>query len=893
MKNISFDNPYMLLIALPLLAALLIPYFISVSKDNKSKGWIASLVIHIAIILSVSLAAAGLVHTTVMTRTKVYIVADVSYSSNRNLDEIDEYIKQIEENLPSNSRLGIVCFGKDTEILTSSGSTVRSVKEAKVDDSATDIASAIDFTSTLFSEGEIKRIILITDGFSTTSEGKVASAVSRAVAKDIKIDAVYLNNNLREGECEMQISDAEYTKATYLDHESKLNLLIESNVKGGAILDLYVKLEEESEYRRLETAVFDLDEGINIASFDLSTEESGVFDYKVTLSSSEDISPYNNTYFFTQTVAGKRNILLVTEKNDDIEELTRIYGDDAVIDGYLISTKNNKIPYTIEDLVKYDEIILSNIDIRKIDNVYAFVDSVDLAVSQYGKSLITLGDLSMQNRDDEIFARLEEILPISFGNANKDSKLYTIVMDISRSMYHNRPAQFNMAKKAAEKLVSILDDNDSVAFVTLSGEAKIELLPTRLGDCREELYKLIENVKTTQGTFIGAALDMAYKNIKDLPFEEKQVMLISDGKTFTNEPESAMDVAELMKNDGIVLSTISMLNHSPQYPDDHTNGCLYLRSLAEIGGGRYYDFLDESKLLDLIFADIADEITDSVVEKQTKVNINTFRDGILDGILTLPDVMGYVNSKPKLDATMVLSVDYRKNSTTVKEVPLYSYRNHGNGRVASFTSSLSGDWLSGWGDEVKSLLFGNMLVSNTPAEWVDYPFDINIEYSGDQSRIEIIPSSVNPRAKATLTLVSPDGKIVKEAMAFNLNRYFIDIPTAQMGKYYIDITYTYGNHSFSSSSYFTRSYADEYDSFAAYDIVEIYDFLRGSGRIFKDGNIDLTNNKNEIDTYEMSFRVPLLIAAVVLFVVDVVIRKFKWNDLLGLFAKVRREETSQ
>ena len=65
MRNISFDNPYWLLIAIPLAAALLIPYFISVSKDNRSKGWVASLIIHIVIIISIALSAAGLVHTTV------------------------------------------------------------------------------------------------------------------------------------------------------------------------------------------------------------------------------------------------------------------------------------------------------------------------------------------------------------------------------------------------------------------------------------------------------------------------------------------------------------------------------------------------------------------------------------------------------------------------------------------------------------------------------------------------------------------------------------------------------------------------------------------------------------------------------------------------------------
>ena len=198
MKSISFDNPYWLLLAIPLLAATLIPYFVSVSKDNRTKSWITSLVIHIVIILSLSLAAAGLVHTTVITRTKVYVVADVSYSSSRNLDKIDEFIEQINDSLPQNSRLGIVCFGNDAKILTSSGTAIKSVKQADVDDTGTNIAGALDYTATLFSEGEIKRIILITDGNDTTYDGSAVAAVERLVAKDIRIDAVYVDSNLKE-----------------------------------------------------------------------------------------------------------------------------------------------------------------------------------------------------------------------------------------------------------------------------------------------------------------------------------------------------------------------------------------------------------------------------------------------------------------------------------------------------------------------------------------------------------------------------------------------------------------------------------------------------------------------------------------------------------------------
>ena len=65
--------------------------------------------------------------------------------------------------------------------------------------------------------------------------------------------------------------------------------------------------------------------------------------------------------------------------------------------------------------------------------------------------------------------------------------------------------------------------------------------------------------------------------------------------------------------------------------------------------------------------------------------------------------------------------------------------------------------------------------------------------------------------------------------------------------------------------------------------------MRGVGQVSKDGNLNLENDKNEIDTYELNFRIPLLIAAVVLFVIDVIVRKFKWKDIQGLFARKRKE----
>ena len=347
------------------------------------------------------------------------------------LDEVDGYLEEIRGSLPPNSMLGVVCFGRDSVIHVYSGGELKSVRDAKVDASGTDIASALDFTATLFGEGELKRIVLITDGCDTVSEGAVAASVERLVAKEIKIDTVYVDSNLKAEEREVQISSAQFTPSTYLGHESTLTLLLQANAESDVIVDLLLRRAGETDYVSIDTAVYTVDEGTTPITFTLPTDTEGTFDYKAVVTATADTSPHNNVYTLTQTVVGKRQVLLVTERQADVDEIRTLYGTDAEIDAYLISGRHRDVPYTVEALSQYDEIILSNVDIRGIHNVGAFVDSVDIVVSKFGKSLITLGDLAMQNKDDEVFEKLEELLPVSFGNANKDEKLFTLILDLS------------------------------------------------------------------------------------------------------------------------------------------------------------------------------------------------------------------------------------------------------------------------------------------------------------------------------------------------------------------------------------------------------------------------------------------------------------------------------
>ena len=868
MKNISFDNPYLLLLFIPLLLLIVIPFAIAIRKENKSKSVIASLVIHIVIAACVSLAFAGLHTSTVMTETQVFVVADISYSSNKNLDVIDGYIKELEDKLPENSKMGVVCFGKDHAILTEMGGEFTSVKDARLDDSATDIASALDYTATLFDSDVIKRIVIISDGKQTgpdTSVGKLINSIEAIYAENIYIDAIYLDNNISENVSEVQISGVDYTRSTYVNHESAAEVLIQSSTDTHALAVLSANGE------KVDTRALTLKRGYNIVNFDLDTSAAGVCDYKITLVADEDNTSANNFYDFTQTVAGKLNVLLVSELDSDLERARELYGKSAVIDAYI---RDRNVPCSVEDLCKYDEIVLSNVDVRKLNNFSSFIDGIDKVVSVFGKSLVTMGDLCIQNKTDEVLKQLQDMLPVKYGNNDDEPKLYTIVIDTSRSMQNF--GRLPIAKESAYYLIDMLNEKDYICIVNFWGKYNMVQSPTELTD-KEAVKTIIRNIDPYQGTLIGNAMHTVRDELSNWAFEDKQIMLISDGLSYSLENDDPVEETQALYDMGVITSVI--------HPAAREEGEATLRSIAEVGGGGYYEIAHMEDLEDVMFSEIADDLTESVIEKQTPVSIDKKYDKVLEGISSIPDVHGFMYAKKKGSAVTVLTVEHKKSEKVTETLPLYSYWDYGNGRVSTLTTSLSGEWTKDWQNNSGETLLSNIYIENTPKERIDYPFTVNVENSDSKSKIEIIPLTLNPYATADVIITLPDFTQISERLIFDSSKYTYSFDTLQFGKYNIEVVYSYGENTYKANTAFNISYAPEYNSFEAFSPSNLHAAIRNRGTVYDGVVPTLENNQNEVALYTVRLTVPLMIAAAVLYVIDIIVRKIKKEDITGLFKK--------
>lgn len=865
MRNISFDNPWLLLLAIPLIAAVVVPYCIAIRKDNKNGHTVASLILHLLIIALVVPALAGMASVTVMTKTEVYVVADVSYSANRNLDLVDAYITELQGKLPENSTVGLVCFGKDVICVRKAGEgTLPSVKDTAVDDRATDIAGALEYTATLFSDGVIKRIVLLTDGKQTDADGTSAliSAVEHLYADNIALDTVYVDNNLGTDVTEVQISGVDHTPSTYLGHRTDVSVLVQSSVQTDAIVSLYCGGE------CLQEKAVSLQAGYNPIGFTADTAAAGEFDYEVRIEAAGDTSPYNNCYTFTQSVTETLRVLLITSSQTDVNAAAQMYGAHAKIDAFV---NDANVPYTIEQLCAYDQIVLSGVDVGKLKNTTAFIQALDMAVSQFGKSLITIGDTNLQNQNDDSLSGLADMLPVRFGNDDADPKLYCLVLDSSRSM--QMASRLIMTKKAAIKFLDLLNPEDYVMVVSFSGEVYIEQMPTEATN-KEQVAAVINGIQPTQGTVIGAALKAAFHQMKSLSFSEKQIVLISDGMSYSAEPDDAADMANQIYQAGIVTTVI---NTSCQ------EGTENMQNIANYGRGRYYWLQDERDLDELIFGDVADEVTESVIEAQVAVTIKDAKDDAVAGISYLPDVHGFVYAKAKASAKTVLTVPYTKASGSVLDAPLYAYWKYGNGRVACFTGALSGEWAKDWQGEDGARFMAAVASANTPTERIDYPYTLSVSYDGTQARVEMLPATLNPYATVQMRITAPDGTSVTVQPVFDSQRYAHEFAASEVGKYRVEISYAYEQSTFASESVFHLAYSPEYDAFLTFDAAELHNAVRNRGTLSEGSVPTLENDPDRLDTYSIYFTVPLLIAAAVLYIVDIMVRKITKHDLKSLF----------
>ncbi len=857
MANIELylEHPLWLLLLIPA-AVLLLVIYLTMKKQTRQKGkTVASLILHAVISVILVLLAAGLTVTTETDRQSTVILLDISESTAVTREEMTATCESLLTSFDDGDLVGVVAFGQDRVFLgkqTPDGS----VSFEKADASGSDIASAMYYAVSLMDRYTHKRIILLSDGKETA--GDALYAAKRLAEEGVRIDTMYYDTNGQAGN-EVQINRMSTTGGSYMGDDIKLFLSVQSNFAGPATVSLY---EGET---LLEDRPVTLVEGVRDLTFDLTAETSGIHSYRAVLSCDGDTETRNNEAFAALRTYGETSVLIVAADPTEANALKAALATEAEV----TVVPQTEVPTDLPTLCQYDGIYLMNADAEKLPT--GFDRALDTVVKVYGKSVCYVGGDQTFSKGHMADTLYESMVPVEFGADDGKSTALVIVIDASRSMVNTDTNYLELAKIGAIQALETLHPNDYVGIVSFSQFPEREVPMTLMtAENKEYVKQAITSIQHLAGTFYYPAIDEAYYMLMNIDAGRKHVIFLSDGEPY-DEGEASRFIKD-RQDVGITVSTIGM-NES-----DSKLGVL--KKMAEYGNGTYTYVKNALDLPNIIF-----EASESVSSQYAFTNPFTptvaHLDELTEGLKRLPTVKGYVGARAKEDATVYL--------TSERGDPVYVTWAYGEGTVSCFTTDLSAAWCGDFLADESGKAFVRNALSHTYPE-VRYDSSIIPTVTVDGGRVTV--TARIPEDEATYEIVAKiTGKEKKTVLLERISAtdYEGSTTLGASGEYEITISWKErGKTIDETTTVFAVAYSGEYDLFREGDSTLLSEIAAST-----DGFLDAAPHELamlDLGTLRsaIALELPLCIMAVVIMLVDIIIRRLTWADVKRLFVNKRR-----
>jgi hypothetical protein len=305
-----------------------------------------------------------------------------------------------------------------------------------------------------------------------------------------------------------------------------------------------------------------------------------------------------------------------------------------------------------------------------------------------------------------------------------------------------------------------------------------------------------------------------------------------------------------------------------------------MKTAAEYGGGRYYEVNEFAEIPRLMREDLN-------VDEIKEVNYEPFTPQIKDktsavsGINQedMPQLNGFYGTRVRSDdsVSVVLTGAY---------VPIYAQWKYGKGTVGSFMCDLNGTWSEEFLSSPTGQLFINNVISGLFPTTDISPSDIEVQMVEDNYTTTMsvyTTMELGDTLEVTITSPSTSGgqATVQTFTADSTNYSRISFVIKEAGLHEITLqkkSYD-GTVVAEYTTYKTFSYSEEYDVFADSNAaLELMVKLATEGK-----GATVTEGWEVFEDFVKSIhvtkdpRIPFIIIAIVLFLLDIAVRKFKFK----------------
>lgn len=898
--RIEFIYPWLLLLLIPAVAFTLIPHLRRPKKYRRTRNRIVSIVLHLTCMTLAILGLAGL-HFTYdepNENNELLILIDSSYSGRKEASEKNAFVRSIINENDASVKVGIVTFGYDQVYAAELSYDKNEVYEqylnaVEVDETATDIASALNYAKDLFEHPETSKIVLISDGVET--DAKALNVIKSIAAEGTKVDVAYFPADQSGNEVQIVDMLLPETKIE-LNEPVEVGVTLQSSYVGQVEVTLYDN-EKEAVKKTVELAK-------NEKSFSVmhTFTEKGMHTLRFEIESPTDNLEQNNLYYSYVYLEDFNRILIIERTAGESEDFQEMLNSKPVEEGeigYEITaiavSALESIPSTVNELRYYDQVVLVNIanaDMPVWENGTRFDELLYDYVYEYGGGMLTIGgnkDEEMTDEDnpvantyvrDDMYDTLyQDMLPVEAIEYTPPAGVIVII-DWSGSMSSidamTGKTFLDLAKDGARAAVNALTERDYCGIVSLEDSYREEMKPLPLPK-KAEILAAIDNLGEDQsggGTVYQGAIEQAGAALEKLDVERKHIILVSDAApSDTYEDYSKAIKANYEK--GITMSVVVV---GTAITND-------MEKAAKAGGGNCYS--GSTSIPTLMRTDLEMPLIKGVTYEPFHPQIGTVT-SVLQGItqeqLDEVTLEGFYGTKLKSDAVQPLKGAY---------VPIYAQWNFGEGKVGSFMCKLSSE---GWGKEFVASEVGRLFINNVVGDLFPtkniHAQDIEVSLTEDNytNSLSIYPTQYSEGDHFEVTITSPattEGgeetvqTLESEESSFG-RKFSFAIKQAGIHTIVIRQLDKDGNPVVGVSDcviYKTFSYSEEYNIF--YDPLVYEQMLmelasEGKGKIVTDAEEVFRDFEKYIHRI-IDPTLPFIITVLVLFLLDVAVRKFKFK----------------
>lgn len=555
----------------------------------------------------------------------------------------------------------------------------------------------------------------------------------------------------------------------------------------------------------------------------------------------DDYFEQNNIYYKSVKSLPRPKLLYVTEKDGPLQEaLERVYD----------VTTNSEIP---DELDGYDTVILNDINADKISNER--VDLLNEYLSEKGNGLVVIGGENSFDNGNYKNSYFESLLPVKVGvGERKRDEQYNIAFVIDVSGTTSLPFKPNAQQSIIDyekafllDIIGSLNIDDKISVIGFVSRpycvpkslycvlTSVSLMPGL--ESIVETLSVPSGPDADRGTNIALALNRA-KQVLEKAQGGKNVVLLSDGID-TNE-YGIIHTIQMMNSFGIRLYTIGV--------GQFVNRVL-LKKMAEMGNGLYFE-PDETEKLKIIFMGDEDEQKCAKATSGRILLMDTSH-WITKGDISLnADVGGYNLIVPKLWGRKLLATDCDR---TIMVAGRY-----GLGRIVVLSTDDGSKWSGSLFNKENSKIITRMINWAVGDFTKDNEFDVRVKDTtlGKATDVNII-SNEKPEEKG-LEFVKVDAGL-----------YSAKFRPEKEGFYQILGATT------------AVSYNDEYEKIGLNPQLEELVIISG-GEVFNPNDIEkikdtIISMSRRMKVETINYRWPFVIAAIILFLIDILIRRIREN----------------